>query len=50
MEFSNMFHILLLPPSFTELFPLPSVRFGDLDGETKDGILATLGVKQLDDG
>lgn len=34
-DISNMFHSLPLPSPFIDLFPLPPVRFGDLDADTK---------------
>lgn len=47
---SNMFHQLQLPSAFTDHFPVPPARFGDLDTQTKRDVLAVLKVEKLNDG
>lgn len=46
-DIANMFHNIPLPPPFWDLFPLPTVRLGDLPTSTSHSILAHLNRPEL---
>lgn len=45
-----MFHNMGLPPLMTNLFPLPLIKFGEVDDKTKRDVLTAVGTHSLHEG
>lgn len=47
LDVANMFHNMPLPIPMTELLPLPTIAYGELDSEARASVMKATGAQSL---